>query len=74
MHRFLLHPRSKQALTAGWAKRSYASHKEIKFGNAGRQGLARGVEILADAVAVTLGPKGRNVIIGKDLILKNGKR
>jgi chaperonin GroEL len=44
--------------------RSFSSHKEIQFGNEGRQALARGVEILAKAVAVTLGPKGRNVIIG----------
>jgi hypothetical protein len=44
--------------------RFYSSHKEIAFGNDGRQALARGVEILAKAVAVTLGPKGRNVIIG----------
>ena len=30
----------------------------------GRAALARGVDILAKAVAVTLGPKGRNVLIG----------
>ena len=45
-------------------RRFYSTHKEIAFGNDGRQALARGVNILADAVAVTLGPKGRNVIIG----------
>ena len=45
--------------------RSYATHKQILFGNAGRAALARGVDTLADAVAVTLGPKGRNVLIGK---------
>ena len=33
------------------------------FGNKGRQALANGVEILANAVAATLGPKGRNVLI-----------
>ncbi|KAI8608523.1 hypothetical protein BC830DRAFT_1154900 [Chytriomyces sp. MP71] len=43
--------------------RGLASHKDISFGNDGRQALARGVEVLAKAVAVTLGPKGRNVII-----------
>ena len=48
--------------------RSLSTHKEIHFGNYGRQGLARGVEILADAVAVTLGPKGRNVIIGNAIM------
>ena len=45
--------------------RRYSSHKEILFGNDGRQALARGVDILANAVAVTLGPKGRNVLIGR---------
>jgi hypothetical protein len=45
--------------------RSYSSHKEILFGGAGRTALARGVDILANAVAATLGPKGRNVLIGK---------
>lgn len=39
------------------------AHKEILFGNEGRQALLRGVDILAKAVSVTLGPKGRNVII-----------
>jgi chaperonin GroEL len=44
--------------------RHYSSHKEIVFGNQGRQALAKGVDILANAVAATLGPKGRNVLIG----------
>ncbi len=44
--------------------RCYSSHKEIVFGNQGRQALAKGVDILANAVAATLGPKGRNVLIG----------
>jgi chaperonin GroEL len=44
-------------------KRHYSGHKEIMFGNPGRQALARGVEILANAVSATLGPKGRNVLI-----------
>ncbi len=39
--------------------------KEIKFDIEARDGLKRGVDALADAVKVTLGPKGRNVIIGK---------
>jgi chaperonin GroEL len=46
-------------------KRGYASHKEIVFGSKGRTELAKGIDILADAVAATLGPKGRNVLIGK---------
>ncbi len=39
--------------------------KEIKFDIAARDGLKRGVDALANAVKVTLGPKGRNVIISK---------
>lgn len=39
--------------------------KDIKFDIAAREGLKRGVDALANAVKVTLGPKGRNVIIGK---------
>jgi chaperonin GroEL len=39
--------------------------KEVKFGIDARTKMAQGVDILADAVKVTLGPKGRNVIIEK---------
>ena len=39
--------------------------KEVKFGNDARVLMAEGVNILANAVSVTLGPKGRNVIIEK---------
>jgi chaperonin GroEL len=39
--------------------------KDIKFGRTAREKMLRGVDILADAVKVTLGPKGRNVIIDK---------
>lgn len=39
--------------------------KEIKFGEEARKSLERGVNILADTVKVTLGPKGRNVILDK---------
>ncbi|MBB3944909.1 chaperonin GroEL [Rhizobium skierniewicense] len=39
--------------------------KEIKFGRTAREKMLRGVDVLADAVKVTLGPKGRNVIIDK---------
>lgn len=39
--------------------------KEIKFNIEAREELKKGVDTLADAVKVTLGPKGRNVIIGK---------
>ena len=39
--------------------------KDIKFDTDARDGLKRGVDALANAVKVTLGPKGRNVIISK---------
>lgn len=39
--------------------------KEVKFGRDAREAMLRGVNILANAVKVTLGPKGRNVVIDK---------
>jgi chaperonin GroEL len=39
--------------------------KEIKFGNSARSRMFAGVNILADAVKATLGPKGRNVVLDK---------
>ena len=39
--------------------------KNITYGEQSRQALLRGVDSLANAVKVTLGPKGRNVILGK---------
>ncbi|NKC29448.1 chaperonin GroEL [Falsiroseomonas selenitidurans] len=39
--------------------------KDVKFGASAREKMIRGVDILADAVKVTLGPKGRNVVIDK---------
>ena len=39
--------------------------KEVKFGTDARTKMLRGVDILADAVKVTLGPKGRNVVLDK---------
>jgi len=39
--------------------------KDLKFGAEAREKLLRGIDILADAVQVTLGPKGRNVVIDK---------
>ena len=39
--------------------------KEIKFSFAARDGMLRGIDILANAVRVTLGPKGRNVAIDR---------
>ncbi|GAA5870850.1 hypothetical protein JCM3774_001693 [Rhodotorula dairenensis] len=57
------------------AARRFA-HKDIRFGNEGRTSLLAGVDVLAKAVSVTLGPKGRNVIIeqpfGGPKITKDG--
>ncbi len=50
--------------------------KDVKFGNDARLKILRGVNILADAVRVTLGPKGRNVVLDKSfgapIITKDG--
>ena len=39
--------------------------KDVKFGDSARQRMLAGVNLLADAVKVTLGPKGRNVVLDK---------
>ena len=39
--------------------------KDVKFGDSARRRMLAGVNILADAVKVTLGPKGRNVVLDK---------
>ena len=39
--------------------------KEVRFSNDARQSMLKGVNVLADAVSVTLGPKGRNVVLDK---------
>ena len=41
------------------------SAKEIKFGDDARQRILKGVNILSNAVRITLGPKGRNVVLDK---------
>ncbi len=50
--------------------------KELKFSEEARNSMLKGVNILADVVRVTLGPKGRNVILGKKygspIITKDG--
>ena len=45
--------------------------KDVKFGNDARVKMLRGVNVLADAVKVTLGPKGRNVVLARH---KAGRR
>ncbi len=44
--------------------------KEIKFSEEARRAMLRGVDALADAVKVTLGPKGRNVVLEKNSVLR----
>jgi chaperonin GroEL (HSP60 family) len=39
------------------------AEKEVKFLSDAREKMLRGVDVLANAVKVTLGPKGRNVVI-----------
>ena len=39
--------------------------KELKYNEVSRKALERGVNIIADAVKITLGPKGRNVVLEK---------
>ena len=52
--------------------------KDVKFSQDARERMLRGVDILANAVKVTLGPKGRNVVIEKSFgaprITKDGAR
>jgi len=52
------------------------SAKDVKFGDDARSRMVKGVNILADAVKVTLGPKGRNVVLeksfGTPVVTKDG--
>lgn len=77
----MLSSSSSKALRRAAAKATTPSltrgaHKEIKFSNEGRASILKGVDVLANAVSVTLGPKGRNVIIeqsfGGPKITKDG--
>jgi Chaperonin GroEL (HSP60 family) len=43
--------------------------KQLFFNTEARNKMKRGVDALADAVKVTLGPKGRNVVIERNLVL-----
>ena len=64
------------AIKSGLRHYSVYSAKELKFGVEGRAALLKGVDTLAKAVSVTLGPKGRNVLIeqsfGAPKITKDG--
>jgi chaperonin GroEL len=43
--------------------------KELKFREEARNAMLQGVDVLANAVRVTLGPKGRNVVLGKKFVV-----
>ena len=63
-------------LRAAAASRAFASGKDVRFGTEGRALMLQGVDKLADAVSVTLGPKGRNAVLdqsfGAPKITKDG--
>ena len=42
--------------------------KKVEFGSDARANLVKGIDILADAVVSTLGPNGRNVVIGRGIL------
>ncbi|XP_077542030.1 heat shock protein 60A-like [Haemaphysalis longicornis] len=62
----------------GWVSQALRRHyaKDVRFGPDVRAAMLQGVDVLADAVAVTMGPKGRNVILeqswGSPKITKDG--
>ena len=43
--------------------------KDVRFGDAARSRMVNGVNILANAVKVTLGPKGRNVVLDRSFVI-----
>jgi chaperonin GroEL len=60
----LLRPQLLSASTSGSQHRFYSA-RDVSFGSDARSKLLKGVDRLADAVSVTLGPRGRNVVIEK---------
>ena len=51
--------------------------KQIQYGEEARRSLERGINALADTVKITLGPKGRNVVLDKKYgspLITNGRR
>eukprot|EP00928_Gymnodinium_smaydae_P098123 TRINITY_DN904_c0_g3_i1.p1 TRINITY_DN904_c0_g3~~TRINITY_DN904_c0_g3_i1.p1 ORF type:complete len:599 (-),score=182.24 TRINITY_DN904_c0_g3_i1:68-1780(-) len=69
-------PTARLASAAPAAARGFASAKEIRHGTEARAAMLEGCNRLADAVAVTMGPKGRNVVIeqsfGAPKVTKDG--
>lgn len=45
--------------------------KQLLMGEEARKALCAGIDKLADTVKITLGPKGRNVVLGKSLALRS---
>lgn len=68
--------RSTRHIAKTYGRRTYATGKDLYYGNDARKKMLEGVHALARAVSVTLGPKGRNVIIqqtyGSPKITKDG--
>src|SRR6266540_7099735 len=58
-------PDACRASLEGASRRTRMAAKEVKFSIEAREKMLRGVDILANAVKVTLGPKGRNVVLDK---------
>jgi chaperonin GroEL len=65
VHRFTLHRIRETVQTETPKETTEMSAKDVKFSTDARDRMLRGVDILANAVKVTLGPKGRNVILDK---------
>src|SRR5947207_1988649 len=53
------------APSSSYPRENVMAHKELKFSEDARRALERGVNVVADAVKVTLGPKGRYVVLDK---------
>lgn len=47
--------------------------KQIAYGEEARKSLMRGIDQLADTVKITLGPKGRNVVLDKSTALRSSQ-
>lgn len=47
--------------------------KQIAYGEEARKALMKGIDQLADTVKITLGPKGRNVVLDKSLVLRSSQ-
>jgi len=67
---------SSPSLNDGWTERRSFMAKELKFDQEARNAILEGVNILADVVKVTLGPRGRNVVLeksfGSPVVTKDG--